>query len=191
MNDVTRILSAIEQGDQHASAELLPLVTAEDANLNDKELAEICTTRALLAYRSGDFQAALEYIQKSMDHQPYSQVIALQALAQHALGETEKAVITLERASRQLVSSQGYHKGTGYFRRGSLTPLKPKRRSAARQDRNRNSALTPAVHVWRATADQNKLSITKPSITSGVTEGVGVYGDQKAPRVGLEPKPMS
>ena len=37
-----------------------------------------------------------------------------EALAQHALGETEKAVITLERASRQLVSSQGYHKGTGY-----------------------------------------------------------------------------
>ena len=40
MNDVTRILSAIEQGDPHAAAELLPLVYAELRQLAAQKLAQ-------------------------------------------------------------------------------------------------------------------------------------------------------
>src|SRR5262249_18359885 len=40
MNDVTRILSAIEQGDAHASAQLLPLVYEELRNLAAAKLAQ-------------------------------------------------------------------------------------------------------------------------------------------------------
>jgi hypothetical protein len=39
MNDVTRILSAIEQGDPHAAAELLPFVYDELRKLATQKLA--------------------------------------------------------------------------------------------------------------------------------------------------------
>src|SRR5213082_958864 len=40
MNDVTRILSAIEQGDPHAAQQLLPLVYAELRQLAAQKLAQ-------------------------------------------------------------------------------------------------------------------------------------------------------
>src|SRR5437870_12030176 len=40
MNDVTRILSAIEQGDQHAAKQLLPLVYAELRKLAAQKLTQ-------------------------------------------------------------------------------------------------------------------------------------------------------
>src|SRR5438876_10626561 len=40
MNDVTRILSALEQGDQHASEQLLPLVYEELRRLAAQKLAQ-------------------------------------------------------------------------------------------------------------------------------------------------------
>src|SRR5262245_46170338 len=40
MSDVTRILSAIEQGDPHAAEQLLPLVYEELRNLAAKKLAQ-------------------------------------------------------------------------------------------------------------------------------------------------------
>ena len=45
MSDVTRILSAIEQGDPHAAEELLPLVYEELRRLAAQKLTPISTGR--------------------------------------------------------------------------------------------------------------------------------------------------
>jgi plasmid stabilization system protein ParE len=49
MNDVTRILSAIEQGDPHAAADLLPLVYDELRKLATQKLAREPTGQTLRA----------------------------------------------------------------------------------------------------------------------------------------------
>lgn len=60
-------------------------------------------TRALLALRTGDADAAVEYVSRSADHQPHEITRALSlsvlALAQHHQGNTVDAKFTLDKAS--------------------------------------------------------------------------------------------
>ena len=64
------------------------------------------TTRALLALRTGDAEAAVEFVSRSEDDQPREITRALSlsilALAQHQQGNTAAATSTLEQASQIL-----------------------------------------------------------------------------------------
>ena len=95
------------------------LIVPEDTKLNTKQLTEIWTTRALLAYRRGDAKAALEYTKKSQALGPWSGTrainVALQALAQHELEELDKAIATLEQARDQFARSHGYAESSKYW----------------------------------------------------------------------------
>jgi len=77
------------------------------------------STRALLAYRSGDAELAVKNVNQSEGHVPHDYCHALNmpvlAMAQHQLGRSEQARLALQEASRTIArikeapNSKGHH----------------------------------------------------------------------------------
>jgi hypothetical protein len=145
-------------------------------------LAEIWITRALLTDRRGNAKTALEYAQCSQENGPHSGTgrvngfRRLWRITTSASPSTLRPGFSRPGKSFAALRSGRSKTGTGYTAPKSSS-AKPQRKSPARQGRSRNSLLTPAVHLWLATAGQYKHS-KKNSITSKCDRGFRFVWDE-------------
>ena len=85
----------------------LPLIhSLENETATADQQPWFWTTRALLAYRTGDAESAAQYATRSQEHKPIKVTRALAlsvlALAQHKQGNTAEATTALHQATQQL-----------------------------------------------------------------------------------------
>ncbi len=133
MNDVTRILSAIEQGDPQAAEQLLPLVYDELRKLAAARLAQEKPGQTLQA--------------TALVHEAYLRLVGTRAGRQHWNGRGHFFAAAAEAMRRILVENarrKQRRKRGGGLQRVDLDDVRPGRRGAARRPARPRRGPRPA-----------------------------------------------
>jgi RNA polymerase sigma factor (TIGR02999 family) len=153
MTDVTRILSAIEQGDPHAAAQLLPLVYEE--------------LRRLAANRLAHEQPGQTLQATALVHEAYLRLVG----GEHgpAWGGRAHFFAAAAEAMRRILIDRARHKQTrkagGGLRRLDLDGVEP---ALAEEDSDRLLALDEALRQLEA-EDPRKAELVKLRFFAGLT----------------------
>jgi RNA polymerase sigma factor (TIGR02999 family) len=163
MNEVTRILSAIEQGDPQAAAQLLPLVYEE--------------LRKLAAQRLAQEKAGQTLEATALVHEAYLRLVdAQKAQTWNSRGHFFAAAAE---AMRRILIDRARHKQTrkagGGLRRVDLDDVEPAREEG---DGDRLLALDEALRQLEA-QDPRKAELVKLRFFAGLT------GEQAAAALGV------